>query len=463
MMRRIQTHTGYRVALSGPLSGLLALCIVTLAFAQEPAAGRLTLSDAVALAQQTHPSIGVARAGEDAAFAAVGQATARWWPQLGTQASLVNYDKPMLVAPLHGFGQQQIAQIEFERTLIQGNVTLAWTLYDGGARGARIRGAKAEAAGASAGLAATEMGLTTRVAVAYLQVLTARGILDAQDAQIEALSAERSRVEQFLAEGQAAEVELLRVDAALAEADAQRVAVVAQLDLAERELARLVDLPVAETRVERLTPVGLAQATRLTAREELVERAVANSPELERLRRDVEAAEANHRLAKATWIPRFDVTSGYQAFSSDAGNVSGLWNVGVMLSYPLFTGGERSKTVGLARAGVDAARQQLRLLELQIDDDVDRALSAALETNAMVEALSRAVQHQTEVVRIELLSLEAGAGTQTDYLRAEANLARARSVLVEAEHAEIAAWVELARVVGDLTPTWLDRNVEIAR
>jgi outer membrane protein TolC len=442
----------------------LTVCIVTLAAAQEPAeGGKLTLSDAVALAQQTHPSVGVARAGEEAAFAAVGRATSRWWPQLGTQASVMRYDEPMLVAPLHGFGPEQIAQIEFERTLIQGNVSLAWTLYDGGARGARIRGARAEAAGASAGLAATEMGLTTRVAVAYLRVLTARGILDSQDRQIEALSAERRRVEQFLAEGQAAEVELLRVDAALAEAEAGRVAVVAQLDLAERELARLVDLPVAQTRVERLTRVGLAETARPADREQLVERAAANNPELERLRRDVDAAEANHRLAKATWIPRFDVTSGYQAFSSDAGNVSGLWNVGIMLSYPLFTGGERSKTVGLARAGSDAAREQLRLLELQIDNDVDRALNAALETNAMVEALSRAVQHQTEVVRIEQLSLEAGAATQTDYLRAEANLARARSVLVEAEHAEIAAWVELARVAGDLPPAWLDRNVEIVR
>ena len=79
---------------------------------------------------------------------------------------------------------------------------------------------------------------------------------------------------------------------------------------------------------------------------------------------------------------------------------------------------------------------------------------------ALVSALRRAVQLQTEVARIEQLSLDAGAGTQTDYLRAEADLARARSLLVEAEHAEIAARVELARVVGELTTEWLNRNVE---
>jgi outer membrane protein TolC len=129
----------------------------------------------------------------------------------------------------------------------------------------------------------------------------------------------------------------------------------------------------------------------------------------------------------------------------------------------LFTGGNRSGQVSRASAQVDRAKEELRLEELRIREDVDRALNAALETGALVDALDRAVEHQSEVVRIEQLSLEEGAGTQTDYLRAEADLARARSLLVEAQHAEIAAWVQLARVVGELTPEWLDRNLESVR
>ena len=170
--------------------------LVTLSSAQaQDSANRqpLTLYRAVALAQETHPSVGIARAGESASSSAVGQAKSRWWPRLGTQASLGHYDKPMLVSPLHGFTQEEVQRIEFEQTLLQGNVSLNWTLYDGGARGARIRGARAAHAGAVAGLAATEMGLTVRVTVAYLQVLSARGVLDAQDERIGALVAERER------------------------------------------------------------------------------------------------------------------------------------------------------------------------------------------------------------------------------------------------------------------------------
>jgi outer membrane protein TolC len=406
--------------------------------------------------------LAAARAGEDAAGAVVGQAKAAWWPQVGARANLTRYQKPMLVAPIHGFDTLSFLSIDFQRTLIQGNFSLAWTIFDG-VRLNRIRGAKAGAAVATASREAAAQSLIAQVSVAYLEVLTARGVLDAQQLRLDALNAERVRVEQFLAEGQAAHVELLRVDAALAEAEAERVATEARLDLAERELARLVNLPVSATRVDRLQSFGLEQGAVLGERAALVEQSLANNPEVERGRQALAAAEANRGAATAAWIPNLNLGGGYQAYSSSAGNTSWEWNAGVYLSYPLFTGGSRSNAVSEARAEVRRAQEELRAIELSVANDVDRALNSALETRALVEALSRAVQHQTEVARIEHLSLEAGAGTQTDYLHAEADLARARSILVQAQHSEIAAWVQLAGVVGQLTPEWLERNLEIAR
>jgi outer membrane protein TolC len=460
-MRRTTTRGLVRVL---TLAGLTVLGFATAGRAQE-AVGRdeLTLGEAVSLALETHPSLGAARAGEDAATAALGQAKSKWWPQLGSQAGVTRYQEPMVVAPIHGFTQDQFERIEFQRTLIQGNASLAWTVFDGGARVNGIRGARAGAAGAVAGRAAAEMSLTARVTRAYLEVLTAHGVLDAQGQRIEALEAERGRVDQLLREGQAARVELLRVDAALAEAEAQQVATRTRLDLAERELARLVGAALGDVRFERLSPVRLADEAVPEDRAELAKRARSNNPELERSRQTVEATEARRRVARAVWIPAVRLGGAYQLFSSDAGNTATEWNVGIAVSYPLFTGGARSNAVGQAGAEARLAREQLRLAELGVEEGVDRALNAALETRALVSALRRAVQLQTEVARIEQLSLDAGAGTQTDYLRAEADLARARSLLVEAEHAEIAARVELARVVGELTTEWLNRNVETAQ
>lgn len=444
---------------------LLVACMLVAASADARAQARdvrlpLTLTSVIERAQKTHPQIGVAEARESAAEAGLGQTKSQWWPHLKGQATLLQYDKAMIVGPIHGFGQGQISQIEFEKLLLQGNVSLAWTLYDGGARTSEIRSAQAEVEGAAAGLAASRQRLTVMVTRAYLQVLTAHGILEAQEQQLASFRDERERVQQLRSEGQAAEVELLRVDAVLAEAEAGRVADAAGLNLAERELARLIDVPVSNTRFANLTPVRLAPESALENRDAMIERMESLSPELERASQDVAAAEANHRAAEAAWIPRLDVQGAYQAYSSEAGNLTDLWSVGGVLSWPIFTGGQRSNAVARASAGARAAGEEMRMTRLRLLDDFDRAMNTAEETTALVVALDQAVHHSTEVVRVERLLLEVGSGTQTDYLRAEANLSRSRSSLVKARNAEIAARVDLASVIGELTPEWLTRNLE---
>jgi len=48
-----------------------------------------------------------------------------------------------------------------------------------------------------------------------------------------------------------------------------------------------------------------------------------------------------------------------------------------------------------------------------------------------------------------------GAGTQVDYLAAEAELAATRAAVVEARTLALLAEVELARATGALTPAWI--------
>lgn len=445
----------------GALAGLVALVPARSLDAQDDAPGRrLTLSDAVARARETYPSLRAARAGEEAAAAAVGEVTAVRWPSLRSGISLTRFEEPMLVAPLHRFDITQIP--EFDETLIRGDVTLAWTLFDGGARGARIGGARAEAAGSVAGRRSAEMELIARVTRAYLEVLTARGVLAAQERRIVALSAERQRVEDLLGQGRAARVELLRVDAALAVAEADRVEIDARLDLAERDLARLIGASLEEAQGFALLPLRLVGPDAEVGREALLARARTASPELERARQLLLAAQAGRRLARAGWLPRLDLVGSYLGFGSTAGGGALEWQAGVSLSYPLFTGGARLSAVSAARARERRAGEELRLAQLRLEEAVDVALNAEREARALVEAVSRAVEHQAEVVRIEILTLEEGAGTQTDYLAAEAELLRVRSALIEARHRHIAARVELARVVGELDAAWLNENLEIA-
>lgn len=147
-------------------------------------------------------------------------------------------------------------------------------------------------------------------------------------------------------------------------------------------------------------------------------------------------------------------------YGSSAGGFTGEWQGGVQLIYPLFAGGARLSAVNRADAEARAARAQLDAVKLRLEDALDRAVAAVESAVQRVAALEAAVRQSEKAVRIEKLALDAGAGTQTDYLAAEAQLYEARAALTEARYGELGARIELARATGALTRDWIERNLE---
>lgn len=435
-----------------------AALIVVPRLAAAQADSALSLPQAVRLALGSHPVVAAARAAEDETGARVAEARAAWLPQIIAQGTVTRFELPMIVAPLHGFDPTRPPT--FDRTLIQGAGQLGYTLFDGGARGARIGAARAEADGAEAGLESALMRVIAETARAYLAVLSTHSRRAAQDQGLAALAAERSRVIQALDVGRAARVDLLRVEAAIAQAEAEHVASEAELDMAERTLARLLAVDPERTRAARLAPIRSRDTTIALDRTRALSRAAATNPELAQARRRAEAAEFARRAARAAWFPRLELGGGYLGFGGGTVDFTAEWQASARITYPLFQGGARAAAISAATSRARAAAEQYRAAQMELEAALDRALAAAREARARVTAMRRAVDHLAEVVRIEQLALEAGAGTQTDFLRAEADLRRSRAALIEAEHGEILARVDLARLTGELSAEWLANTVE---
>lgn len=442
-------------------AALSCLCAVSPTVAAQPTDttnGRLTLADAVSRAIETHPSLRAADADYEAANADLTRARADWMPVVSARASLTQHQEPMLAYPLHELTVDALPI--FDRTLIQGGVDLGWKVFDGGGRSARIRSSRARAEQASAGRAAAMAQLIVDVTRSYLAVLSTAEMRSALDEHVTALEAERTRVLQLLEQGQAAEVERLRVEAAVAQADAERITTEATLDAAERSLARLLGMEPAAVQAARLVSVRLADAA-VPRRDTLLERLDAANADVLAARHSAESAEWARRAASAAWWPRLEGFGAYGLWAIPDGDVQLEWQVGVRVSYPLFTGGDRSGAVAGATARAERARERLALVELATREHLDLALTASLEQRARADAVRTAVEHLTEVTRIERLALETGTGTQTEFLRAEADLHRARAGLVEAEYGALLAQLELANTTGDLSMEWLQRTLEM--
>jgi hypothetical protein len=85
------------------------------------------------------------------------------------------------------------------------------------------------------------------------------------------------------------------------------------------------------------------------------------------------------------------------------------------------------------------------------------------EADARTVALATAVARYEELARVEALALAEGAGVQSDYLRALAELHSARVALANGRRAEIGTRARLARVEGRLDPAWIETHLEGAR
>jgi outer membrane protein TolC len=440
------------------------------AVAQPGVSGRasapLTLFDAVRTALDRHPSVIAAKEGRNEARAAERSLDAAIWPSLRLSGSAIRYEKPSLVFPLHSFSITNRTELPaFSRSILQGQLNASYTLWNGGIRKARRREGHARAEGATAALSAAEQSLIANVTSGYLNVLSSKEILFAHDRKISALRADRARIAERLDVGRAARVDLLRIDATIAAADAERIRAASNLELAERNLAFLLEMRPDSVDCHSLVPVAVADST-IEDRGTLYRAALAASPAIEQNRQNLMAARAGLVVARGSRWPAFSLGGNYLGFADieKAGDANEAeWNALAQVSVPIWTGGQIANDIARARATERRAAAQVRVAGTELFQQIDRALASIAESRARVRSLDLAVTAFNEVVRIQELSYEAGVTTQSDFLNAVADALAAEANLVTARSQEIQSHVELARVMGRLNPEWLERNLKEAR
>lgn len=422
-----------------------------------PGEAELTLREVVESALATHPTLGSAHAWVKVAESEAGEARSSRLPVVAATGHATRYEEPMVVAPLHGF--DPLRPPAFDELLYQAHATGTYTLYDGGARGARIRVAESRSEAAVAALAAARDRVVQEAVAAYLSALSARDVRRAHAIQVDALESERARARLMHEEGASPRVALLRADAALSEARAALEAAEQDLRLSLSRLVRLTELPAERVRAGSLV-AAWSWGPPPASRDELVARALETNPALVEGRARVAAAELAAGAARSAFLPTLELAARYSVFASASTDPALEWQAGLQVRYPIFTGGARARRVEGAVALAEGSRAELRGAERAVADAVDAALLAYGSTRSRVTALESAVAQSEEVARIEALALEAGAGTQTDYLRAEAALLRARAGLAEARRGVLEARVLLARATGELDDRWLAELTE---
>jgi outer membrane protein len=475
---------------AGPLRGQTA----------DSAAQRLSLVEALRLADRTSETVGIARADVSRALGLRRQARSGYYPQLSAAASFQRTLRSQFSAFRQGtdtataepttparecdrFVAQPGLSVEERLGALESSVecssavdpfadfrnlpfgrentyrfglSASQSLFTGGRLGGLSQSA-------DAGLRTAELGVTAAQAQTLLEVTQAyydatlgqrlASIAEATLAQAESTLAHTTLAKQV---GNESEFELLR---ARVTRDNQRPVVIqrrAERDLAYVRLRQLLDLAPDRSLVltTDLGDTTVADAPELAA---LMPQPGDTGPDrriaVRQATEAVRAQEGQLRVARAQRLPQLALTSDFAELGYPGdGNPVGTdyisdWTVSVGLTLPLFTGGRVRGEVESARATLEQAR--LRRQQTRERAELD-ARSARLDLDAAAAVWAASAGTEEQAVRayqIADLRYREGLSTQTELNELRIQLAQA-----ESNRARAARDLQLARIRLALLP-----------
>jgi outer membrane protein TolC len=224
--------------------------------------------------------------------------------------------------------------------------------------------------------------------------------------------------------------DVIRAEAELANADQD--VIVAQNEVALAEAALNTALGREVTTPIRLNPeTGTPPAD--VPFDAAREAALRNRPQLEAIRKTIEAGRQEVRARRRENYPQVGLSGGYNrpnpgGFASTAYR----YEVGLVMTFPFFDNGLTKGRVREAEAGVEADRQVLEQARQQVELDIRQA---QLQINEALQRVRTAEQEQRsarEALRVAEVRYRAGVGTTVEVTDAQVAVARAGQNLANA-------------------------------
>ncbi|GAB1392028.1 TolC family outer membrane protein [Rhodocyclaceae bacterium] len=316
--------------------------------------------------------------------------------------------------------------------------------------------AEAQVAAAEATLEKETQNLAVRVSGAYFDVLLASERLNAVLAQKKAFAAQLDYAERSFRAGEGTRTDIDDARSRHLLAAAQEIELSSNLMQAERTLMAIIGQPVKaaelanvdETRLVFEDDPGKGLEGWLTQAEE-------RNPELQSLRHNLEAAQAEVGKARAQHLPTLDLVASKSDSSNETntsvGNTYRTSSIGLQLYIPIYSGGSVTSATRQAVANQEKIRQQMETARRQLGVEIAKQYHAyyhgALKVKAYDEARNAARQSLISTRKGQ----QAGTRNTVDILNAEKQLADAEVELARSRIEFSLASLRLMAAAGELT------------
>jgi len=324
------------------------------------------------------------------------------------------------------------------------SVTATLPLYTGGKIPAAQDAAAAAARQATAERNQQADTVNTQLAQAYFGEQLATQALAVRLEVRDGLNGHLSNAEKLEREGFATKAQRLQATVARDSAEREYQKANNDCDTAATTLAQLLR---SDTPVQATTPLFVIAAP-LDARQGYVDSALANHPQIARLKAMGEQAAAGVRVAEAELKPQIFLFGSYDLNRRDALITDPDWVWGIGLKYTLFSSRDRPRQISAARDQQEQAEAGLREAENQLVIGVTQAWNAVETARQQHALLESSIAQARENLRLQQLSFREGRATSLDVIDAQMALGGAQLERLQAAYAYDIALAKLLEISG---------------
>ena len=409
-------------------------------------ARKISLDEAVRMAQQNAPEAVQAEGGERTSKAARAAAIGAILPSASLNMGRVIQ---------FGGGQTRVNQngetvaITAAPTNSTG-LSLNMTLFDGGQRLYALRTANSNILEAEANRVAVKYNVALQVKQQYYAVLAAIESRDAAELQMaQATEQFKSSVAKVRA-GAATRSDSLRGVVQVGNAQLALITAQTNKETADAALTRLVgsEVPVtADPASVQENMAALPDSAQLAA---LARR----GPAVEVAQSNVDAAKEAVKASKATYLPSLSASYSRTGSGTDPrfglgdGPFSYNGRLSFSLSYPVFNNFLREQQVVQAKVGDINAQATLRDTQLAAQQSLTQYIGALRGASQRVAVQAASVAAAQEDVRVQQQRYNIGASVLLDLITSQAALATAEQALIQARYDYRIARAQLEALIG---------------
>ena len=418
-----------------------------------------TLKQSVDYAVQHNRLLAADGSAIEQAHARQDMANGHFLPRVDVSTGVTRTDAPGSYFGMR-LNQQKITAADFSPTFLnnpgyinnyQTRLNVSMPLYHGGALWAGKRLAEHQGRSAVMSHASMQQQIIFQTIQAYARTHQAKASVTAMKSAVDA-------AEKRYRDTQALHKRGILIDSDVMDAHVHQLRTRLQLKQAENALAgameqlqRVLGIDDIEGNSNILRVDGEAALSDVTGSlDELVQRAMAQRPDLSALEAASQASHAEIDQRRAAFMPNVDLVAGQEWNASTPSLKSRNTMIGATVSMNVFAGGTDKARIRVARAKSIALELKIADKKQQIRHEVSHAWRQLDESRARNASEQEALKQSEESLRIKSLRFQQGLAKTSDLLDAQSQVDQTRLSSIRAGSDVTIAQAALLLATGSL-------------